>query len=263
MRILLGSVEWSDRCVASTHGLTRANTHPPKSYHTQCERELVLYGYVRGSHLKPGMKVHLIGAGDFDMASVRIVMHCLLCKRPCSWKTYVCTRPATHSPRAHPNPNYPPTNQCRWTRWRTRAPSRRRSGARSRPRRRSSTRPWPTSARCATTRTPCTSTSAASTTPRSVEPSIRRSIVDSVVVVYGQPARVRISPNNRAFTQPPNPNPTGRHAGPRRARGRGGERGRGGRGGGRGRVRGRGCPLAARAGAAGALLWGVVCVVWM
>ena len=30
----------------------------------------MLYGYVRGSHLKPGMKVHLIGAGDFAMASV-------------------------------------------------------------------------------------------------------------------------------------------------------------------------------------------------
>lgn len=43
----------------------------------QCERELVLYGYVRGSHLKPGMKVHLIGAGDFDMTSVRCNAECL------------------------------------------------------------------------------------------------------------------------------------------------------------------------------------------
>ncbi len=32
----------------------------------------MLYGYVRGSHLKAGMKVHLIGAGDFDMAAVRL-----------------------------------------------------------------------------------------------------------------------------------------------------------------------------------------------
>lgn len=49
----------------------------------QCERELVLYGYVRGSHLKPGMKVHLIGAGDFDMASVRAAKRnaeCLLAR---------------------------------------------------------------------------------------------------------------------------------------------------------------------------------------
>jgi ribosome biogenesis protein BMS1 len=46
------------------------NPKPKTKKQKQCERELVLYGYVRGSHLKPGMKVHLIGAGDFDMAAV-------------------------------------------------------------------------------------------------------------------------------------------------------------------------------------------------
>lgn len=34
------------------------------------EKEVTLYGYVRGSHLKPSTKVHLIGAGDFDIHSI-------------------------------------------------------------------------------------------------------------------------------------------------------------------------------------------------
>lgn len=34
------------------------------------EKEVTLYGYIRGSHLKPSMKVHLIGAGDFDISSL-------------------------------------------------------------------------------------------------------------------------------------------------------------------------------------------------
>ena len=35
-----------------------------------CDRSITVYGYVRGSHLKPGMKVHMIGVGDFSMAEV-------------------------------------------------------------------------------------------------------------------------------------------------------------------------------------------------
>jgi hypothetical protein len=38
-----------------------------------CERSIVLYGYVRGTHLKPTMKVHLIGVGDFEMGSIRLL----------------------------------------------------------------------------------------------------------------------------------------------------------------------------------------------
>lgn len=34
------------------------------------DREVTLYGYVRGSHLKPTMKMHLIGAGDFEISSI-------------------------------------------------------------------------------------------------------------------------------------------------------------------------------------------------
>jgi len=36
----------------------------------KCDRSITFYGYVRGSHLKAGMKVHLIGVGDFNMSDV-------------------------------------------------------------------------------------------------------------------------------------------------------------------------------------------------
>uniref|UniRef100_A0AAV1UN84 Bms1-type G domain-containing protein n=1 Tax=Peronospora matthiolae TaxID=2874970 RepID=A0AAV1UN84_9STRA len=34
------------------------------------DRRVTLYGYLRGTHLKPGMKMHIAGAGDFYMDSV-------------------------------------------------------------------------------------------------------------------------------------------------------------------------------------------------
>ncbi|KAG3196622.1 Ribosome biogenesis protein bms1, partial [Phytophthora cactorum] len=34
------------------------------------DRTVTLYGYLRGTHLKPGMKMHIAGAGDFFMDSV-------------------------------------------------------------------------------------------------------------------------------------------------------------------------------------------------
>lgn len=34
------------------------------------DRSIVYYGYVRGTHLKPSMMVHLLGVGDFAMASM-------------------------------------------------------------------------------------------------------------------------------------------------------------------------------------------------
>jgi ribosome biogenesis protein BMS1 len=42
-----------------------------------CDRDVVLMGYVRGTHLKPSMRVHLMGVGDFDMQSVQAL------KDPC------------------------------------------------------------------------------------------------------------------------------------------------------------------------------------
>lgn len=35
-----------------------------------CDREVAVFGYVRGTHLKAGQRVHVIGAGDFGMAEV-------------------------------------------------------------------------------------------------------------------------------------------------------------------------------------------------
>ena len=46
-------------------------THPNEiDKDPDCDRSVTFYGWVRGSHLKPGMKVHLIGVGDFGMAEV-------------------------------------------------------------------------------------------------------------------------------------------------------------------------------------------------
>mmetsp|Transcript_23945 Transcript_23945/g.35405 ORF Transcript_23945/g.35405 Transcript_23945/m.35405 type:complete len:960 (+) Transcript_23945:65-2944(+) len=46
-------------------------THPSKiEEDDDCKRSLTLYGYVRGTNLKPNQKVHLIGVGDFDIEQV-------------------------------------------------------------------------------------------------------------------------------------------------------------------------------------------------
>ena len=46
-------------------------THPNKvAEDPNCDRSVTFYGYVRGTHLKPGMKVHLIGVGDYSMTEV-------------------------------------------------------------------------------------------------------------------------------------------------------------------------------------------------
>ncbi|KDO24224.1 hypothetical protein SPRG_09858 [Saprolegnia parasitica CBS 223.65] len=46
-------------------------THPDAiQQNPVCDRKITLYGYLRGTHLKPGMKVHVAGAGDFYMESV-------------------------------------------------------------------------------------------------------------------------------------------------------------------------------------------------
>mmetsp|Transcript_4751 Transcript_4751/g.7175 ORF Transcript_4751/g.7175 Transcript_4751/m.7175 type:complete len:1116 (-) Transcript_4751:7-3354(-) len=37
---------------------------------SKCDRSITFYGYVRGSNLKESMKVHLIGAGDYDMSDI-------------------------------------------------------------------------------------------------------------------------------------------------------------------------------------------------
>jgi ribosome biogenesis protein BMS1 len=40
------------------------------SENPNCDRDMTLFGYVRGTHLKESMRMHLIGAGDFNMMSI-------------------------------------------------------------------------------------------------------------------------------------------------------------------------------------------------
>lgn len=39
----------------------------------KCDRTVTVYGYVRGTNLRSGMKVHIPGVGDLDMASVTVL----------------------------------------------------------------------------------------------------------------------------------------------------------------------------------------------
>lgn len=39
----------------------------------KCDRRVVVYGYVRGTYLKPTQKVHVMGVGDFNMHSVQVL----------------------------------------------------------------------------------------------------------------------------------------------------------------------------------------------
>lgn len=46
-------------------------THPNETdKNPDCDRSVTFYGWVRGSHMKKGTKVHLIGVGDFGMAEI-------------------------------------------------------------------------------------------------------------------------------------------------------------------------------------------------
>jgi ribosome biogenesis protein BMS1 len=49
-------------------------THPNKvSEDPNCDRSVTFYGYVRGTNLKPGQKVHVIGIGDYSMEEVSVL----------------------------------------------------------------------------------------------------------------------------------------------------------------------------------------------
>jgi ribosome biogenesis protein BMS1 len=40
---------------------------------SDCERSIIFYGYVRGTHLKPNMTAHIIGVGDYTMAEITVL----------------------------------------------------------------------------------------------------------------------------------------------------------------------------------------------
>jgi ribosome biogenesis protein BMS1 len=46
-------------------------THPNKiAEEPSCERSITFYGYIRGTHLKPETKMHLIGVGDYPISEL-------------------------------------------------------------------------------------------------------------------------------------------------------------------------------------------------
>jgi ribosome biogenesis protein BMS1 len=76
LTLLLGRVKYRPLVWRNTHPYVVVDrhediTHPSKIEEDEkCERSVAFYGYVRGTNLKPGMKVHLIGVGDYGMVEV-------------------------------------------------------------------------------------------------------------------------------------------------------------------------------------------------
>ncbi|KAL9178696.1 hypothetical protein ACHAXT_003827 [Thalassiosira profunda] len=76
LTLLLGRVKYRPLVWRNTHPYVVVDrhediTHPSKIEEDEkCERSVAFYGYVRGTNLKGGTKVHLIGVGDYGMAEV-------------------------------------------------------------------------------------------------------------------------------------------------------------------------------------------------
>ncbi|KAL7535066.1 hypothetical protein ACHAXR_009454, partial [Thalassiosira sp. AJA248-18] len=78
LTLLLGRVKYRPLVWRNTHPYLVVDrhediTHPSKieeEGREKCARSVAFYGYVRGTNLKEGMKVHLIGVGDYGMAEV-------------------------------------------------------------------------------------------------------------------------------------------------------------------------------------------------
>lgn len=76
LTLLLGRVKYRPLVWRNTHPYVVVDrhediTHPSKIEEDEkCERSVAFYGYVRGTNLKEGMKVHLIGVGDYGMVEI-------------------------------------------------------------------------------------------------------------------------------------------------------------------------------------------------
>ena len=76
LTLLLGRVKYRPLVWRNTHPYVVVDrhediTHPSKIEEDEkCQRSVAFYGYVRGTNLKAGTKVHLIGVGDFEMADL-------------------------------------------------------------------------------------------------------------------------------------------------------------------------------------------------
>jgi ribosome biogenesis protein BMS1 len=80
LSLLLSRVKYRPLVWRNTHPYVVVDrhedvTHPSKIEEEEGkgERSVAFYGYVRGTNLKVGTKVHLIGVGDFGMASVEAI----------------------------------------------------------------------------------------------------------------------------------------------------------------------------------------------
>jgi hypothetical protein len=47
----------------------------------KCDREVALFGYLRGANLKRGQRVHLAGVGDLDVTDITVRMRVRACLR--------------------------------------------------------------------------------------------------------------------------------------------------------------------------------------
>jgi len=76
LTLLLGRVKYRPLVWRNTHPYVVVDrhediTHPSKIEEDEkCERSLAFYGYVRGTNLKEGTKMHLIGVGDYGMVEL-------------------------------------------------------------------------------------------------------------------------------------------------------------------------------------------------
>ena len=76
LTLLLGRVKYRPLVWRNTHPYVVVDrhediTHPSKIEEDEkCQRSVAFYGYVRGTNLKEGMKVHLIGVGDYGMVEI-------------------------------------------------------------------------------------------------------------------------------------------------------------------------------------------------
>ena len=77
--ILLHYVQYRPLIWRNTHPYVLVDRHEDMTHpnvidnNPHCDRSVTFYGYVRGSHLKSGMKVHLIGVGDYDIADITVL----------------------------------------------------------------------------------------------------------------------------------------------------------------------------------------------
>lgn len=76
LTLLLGRVKYRPLVWRNTHPYVVVDrhediTHPSRIEEDgKCQRSVAFYGYVRGTNLKAGTKVHVIGVGDFEMADL-------------------------------------------------------------------------------------------------------------------------------------------------------------------------------------------------